>query len=141
MRDMVRKKKAALSSVPASISLENRDNVGLIKIHENVIAFIVRKATCGVDGVLRLAGSPLIDNIAEIVGSRKIFDRSIVVDMQEGGVISVEIRINLAFGVHVPTVAANVQTAVAEEVRRLTGMQIAGVNVVVQEMDEHEDED
>ena len=134
----MREKTRARKIIPVETSsnmTENGNELGLIKIHENVIASIVRKVTCSIEGVVRLAGSPLIDNIAEIVGSRKIQDRAIAVNM-DGSDVSIEVKINIAYGVHVPTLAAEVQTAVMEEVEKITGMHVIQVNVIVQELDE-----
>ena len=58
---------AAVKKVKSVKSQEN--SVGMVKVHESVIASIVRKATLEIEGVIRLAGSSLVDNLAEIVGS------------------------------------------------------------------------
>jgi len=134
MREKTRVRKIIPVETSSNMT-ENGNELGLIKIHENVIASIVRKVTCSIEGVVRLAGSPLIDNIAEIVGSRKIQDRAIAVNM-DGSDVSIEVKINIAYGVHVPTLAAEVQTAVMEEVEKITGMHVIQVNVIVQELDE-----
>ena len=42
---------------------------GAVKIHENVIATIVRRIACSVEGVSKISGSSFVDNIAEMVGS------------------------------------------------------------------------
>ena len=78
---------------------------GTVRIHENVIATIVRKMACSVKGVSKISGSSFVDNIAEMVGSKKIHDRSIVVEMGESSV-SVEVSINLYYGVSLPQVAS-----------------------------------
>jgi len=123
--------------VPAEDSSEN----GVVKIHENVISAIVRKATCSIEGVVRLSGSALIDNIAEIVGSRRIHDRAITTDIN-GNEVSIQVKINILYGMHVPTLAASVQTAVMEAVEQMTGMKVVRVDVIIQEVEtESEEED
>ena len=72
----------------------HENSVGAVKVHESVIASIVRKAAMSVEGVLRLGTSSLVDNLAEIVGSKKIQDRAITVEMNENSV-SVEVRVIL----------------------------------------------
>lgn len=118
---------------------EDGTELGVIKIHENVIASIVRKAALSVEGVVRLAGSTLVDNIAEIIGSKRIGDRAISVDMS-GDRVSIEVKVNLSYGAHVPTVASNVQSAVIREVEKMTGMSVDSVNVIVQELDDEGNE-
>lgn len=128
-----RRRKRTHSSVSGGIGAEGAE-LGVIKIHENVIAAAVRKATCAIAGVIRLAGSPLVDNIAELIGNRRISDRAIAVHM-DGEKVAIEVKVNLEYGVHVPTVAAEIQRAVAAEVTQLTGMTVTAVNVIVQELD------
>ena len=110
---------------------------GNVRIHENVIASIVRKVACSVEGVSKISGSSFVDNIAEMVGSKKMHDRSIVVDMGDSSV-SVEVSINLVYGVSLPEVAEKVQKAVADEIIRLTGLKVAKVNIVIREIEEPE---
>jgi len=132
-------KKAHTSRITGAIKTDGSE-MGLVKIHENVIASIVRKAACSVNGVIRLAGSPIVDNIAEIIGNRRIGDRSISINI-DGDNVAVEVKVNIAYGVHLPTVAANVQSAVMREVEKMTGMTVTNVNVIVQELDTEERED
>ncbi len=110
--------------------------MGEVKIHENVIASLVRRAALSIEGVSRLAGSTLVDNIAEIVGSRRMQARAIAVDMGEDNRVAVEIKLNLKFGFKVPQVAEQVQKAVIEEIEATTGMTVTKVNVVVQEIED-----
>ena len=113
------------------------DELGLIHIHENVIATAVRKTIDEVDGVIRLSGSTLVNNIAEIIGNKTIGDRAINVNI-DGETVAIEVKVNMQYGVHVPTVASNVQTAIAKEVEKITGMTVTTVNVIVQELEDVE---
>jgi uncharacterized alkaline shock family protein YloU len=137
MKESSKKEKAAAKdncSMPGLAS-ENGNELGVIKVHENVIVSIVRKATCSVEGVVRLAGNTLVDNIAEIVGSRKISDRAISVTI-DGPNVGIEVKVNVLYGAHVPSVASEVQKQVSEKVEAMTGMTVDAVNVVVQELED-----
>ena len=119
---------------------EHGNQYGQIKIHEGAIATIVRKAACSVPGVTRITGNSFVDNIAEIVGSKKIQDRSIQIAMNNSSV-AVELSINIQYGVQLPAVAAAVQDAVSREIKAITGLNVTKVNVIVLEMeDASEDE-
>ena len=119
---------------------EHGNQYGQIKIHEGAIATIVRKAACSVPGVTRIMGNSFVDNIAEIVGSKKIQDRSIQIAMNNSSV-AVELSINIQYGVQLPAVAAAVQDAVSREIKAITGLNVTKVNVIVREMeDASEDE-
>ena len=111
---------------------------GDVRVHESVLASIARKAVLSVPGVIRLSGSSLIDNIAEIVGSRKTFDKAIVIGVAEDG-ISLEVRIIVKFGEAVPAIAAAVQKNVIDDITRLTGMAIVRVDVVVMDLEDDAD--
>ena len=95
---------AAIRKKTKPVSSSHANSTGVVKVHESVIASIVRKAALDVEGVLRLGTSSLMDNLAEIVGSKKIQDRSITVEMNESSV-SVELRVILQYGVEIPQVA------------------------------------
>ena len=117
-------------------------DIGEVKIHENVISSLARRATLEVEGVSRLAGSLLVDNIAEIVGSRRMQDRAITVQMGEDNRVSLEIKLNIKVGFRLPKVAAAVQKAVISAIENTTGMTVAKVDVLVQEVEpETETED
>ena len=119
---------------------EHGNQYGQIKIHEGAIATIVRKAACSVPGVTRITGNSFVDNIAEIVGSKKIPDRTIQIAMNNSSV-AVELSINIQYGVQLPAVAAAVQDAVSREIKAITGLNVTKVNVIVREMeDASEDE-
>ena len=116
----------------------HENSVGAVKVHESVIASIVRKAAMSVDGVLRLGTSSLVDNLAEIVGSKKIQDRAITVEMNENSV-SVEVRVILLYGVLIPQVASELKNAVAGEIFKLAGMKVDHVNVVIMDLEDSPD--
>lgn len=116
----------------------HENSVGAVKVHESVIASIVRKAAMSVEGVLRLGTSSLVDNLAEIVGSKKIQDRAITVEMNENSV-SVELRVILLYGVLIPQVASELKNAVAGEIFKLAGMKVDHVNVVIMDLEDSPD--
>ncbi len=126
---------APKSGVPANTSVETNP-MGEVKIHENVISALVRKATLSIAGVARLAGSPLVDNIAEIVGYRRMQDRAISVTLEEdSNRVTIDVKVNLLFDTKVPVVATAIQKAVIEAVEAATGMTVLKVNVIVQELE------
>ena len=124
-----------------SIAEKKSENVmGVAKVHESVIASIIRKAACSVDGVVRLAGNTLVDNIAEFVGSKKVMDRAISIEMGDNSV-NIEIRIILAYGCKVPEVAANIQSTVIEEIARITGMQVPRIDIIIMDLEDPDADD
>lgn len=110
---------------------------GIVKVHESVVASIVRKAACSVPGVAHLAGSSLVNNLADIVGSRKIFDRAINIDMGENAV-KVEVRLVLKYGCSIPETANTVQQMIANEIHKITGMNVEYINIIVADLETEE---
>ena len=136
------KKNSAAPAPSPTVVLED-SGIGDVKIHENVISSLARRATLGIEGVSRLAGSLLVDNIAEIVGSRRMQERAITVAMDDSNRVSLEIKVNIVVGFRVPDVAQAIQKAVISEIEAATGMTVTKVNVLVQEIEapeEHEEE-
>ena len=111
------------------------NSVGVIRVHESVIASIVRKITLETNGVVRLAGNSLVDNLAEIVGSKKIQDRSITVEMGTSSV-AIEIGVIIKYGVPIPPVAEAIKNSVASEILKLTGMKVGKINIIVMDLEE-----
>lgn len=121
---------------PAEKAIVAEDNgMGDIKIHEGVIASLARKAALSVAGVARLAGSSLVDNIAEIVGSRRMQSRAVTISIGEKNEVSIELKIVLQFGCNIPEVATEVQKSVISEIESTTGMNVTSVDVLVQEIE------
>lgn len=108
---------------------------GIIRIDARAIASIAKQAVCEVEGVTRLSGNSIVDNIAEFVGSRKIQDRSLQVAFEENAV-SVEVAVNVAYGFSLPEVAAEVQQSVSSAIEQLTGLSVRQVNVAIREIEE-----
>ena len=59
----------AVANNRTAVTSDTPSELGLIKIHDNVLASLVSRAVLGVEGVSRLAGSAIMENLAGIVGS------------------------------------------------------------------------
>ena len=110
--------------------------LGDVKIHDGVIATLTRRAALAIEGVSRLAGNALVDNLAEIVGSRRMQSRAIAISVNDNNQISIEVKLNLKIGYTIPDVAENVQKAVIADVEKVTGMTVTMVHVLVQDIDD-----
>ena len=137
MKEIKTEEKAAAAANAGAV-LEDT-GMGEVKIHENVISALVRKAVMSVEGVSRLSGSQLMDIIAETVGSRRMQDRAIAIQIDDDSRAAIDIKINLKFGYKIPEVSTAVQKAVIAEVENTTGMTVTKVNVIVQELETQEE--
>ncbi len=112
--------------------------LGDIRIHEGVIASLARRAALSVAGVSRLAGNALVDNIAEIVGSRRMQSRNITISLGEESNVGIEIKVVFKFGFNIPQTATAIQKAVINEVENTTGMNVTHVHVLVHDIEDEE---
>ena len=108
---------------------------GDLVVHESAIASIVRRAVESISGISRLTGSSFVDNIAEIVRSRKMQDRAISIQFSKGSV-SIVISVYVYSGVRIPEVASSLQETVTDTVSSLTGLRVSRVDVNVRGLDE-----
>jgi len=100
------------------------------KVHESVVISLARKAIEGIPGFVRFSGSSIVSELADLVGGRRHFDKSVVVT-ESGNDVSLEILIVAAYGSNFAEVAAAVQKAVYHLVADVTGLNIKSIDVVV----------
>lgn len=100
------------------------------KVHESVIISLARKAVDGIPGFIRFSGSSIVSDLADLVGGKRRFDKSIVVT-ESGNDVSLEILIVAAYGSKFSEVAAAVQKAVYHQVADFTGLNVKSVDVIV----------
>lgn len=112
--------------------------LGIIKIHDNVLAALVSRAVLGVKGVSRLAGSAIIDNLAGMVGSHS---RAIEIIKENEDKIRITVKVNICFGTVIPKVAVEVQRQIIEQLEKASGISVAAVDVVVQQLDDPNEDD
>jgi len=114
---------------------EETNDCGSIRLSAGVISTIARRAACSIQGVTRISGNTLVDNIAEFVGSRKVMDRAIQTEV-DGSTVAVTLSINICYGFSLPKIAADVQQAVSTQIQELTGLEVSQVNVIIREMED-----
>ena len=122
----------------AAVTSDTNSELGVIKIHDNVLAALVSRAVLGVEGVSRLAGSVLIDNLVGMVGNHS---RAIDIIKDGDDKIKIVVRVNILFGTVIPAVAVEIQRQIIEQVETAAGVTVASVDVVVQQLDEVVEDD
>lgn len=108
-------------------------------VHESVIISLARKAVEGIPGFIRFSGSSIVSDLADLVGSKRRFDKSIVVT-ESNGEVSLEILIVAAYGFKFGEVAAAVQKAVYDQIVDFTGMKVKSIDVVITETEDAPEE-
>ena len=122
----------------STVTSDTPSELGLIKIHDNVLASLVSRAVLGVEGVSRLAGSAIIDNLAGMVGSHS---RAIEIVKDGDDKLKIVVKVNMIFGTVIPVAAVAIQQQVIEQVEGAAGVTVAAVDVIVQQLDSEMPED
>ena len=116
--------------MPKDTSKQSAADPAAYTVHESVIISLARKAVTGIPGFIRFSGSSIVSDLADLVGSKRRFDKSIVVT-ESGSDVSLEILIVAAYGSHLGEVASAVQKAVYHQIVDLTGMNVKSIDVVI----------
>jgi len=104
---------------------------GTIHIAEDVIQTIAGVALSEIDGVAKMAGSP-VSGLAEQITGRRNLTRGVKVEFSnESQACILTVHVVLRYGVRIPEVAARVQEHVQSSVEQYTGLRVAAVHVHV----------
>ena len=109
-------------------TIREQENVGSVKVTEEVTAIIAGLAATEVEGVSSMAGGVTKDLIAKL-GMRSLRS-GVEVDVLEG-VVTVDLTLNIAYGYSIVDVSKKVQEKVKTAIESMTGMEVSDVNVRV----------
>lgn len=115
--------------------MDNQDytytnNLGEIKISDDVIAVCVANATLRTNGVASLFGG-LTNTISKAFLKKEILSKGIKVNQSDEGVI-IDVYIIVEYGGKIPQIAWDIQKNVKKEVEGMTEKNVLAVNVHVQ---------
>ena len=102
---------------------------GSVMISEDVIATIVDRAVCEVEGVVGLTSKPGAD-IAELIG-KKNWGKGIKIVIGQDDELYIDCNVIIGYGQSVVAVAKAVQEAVTGALESMAGVVVASVNVNV----------
>lgn len=108
---------------------ESRNELGVLKIHRNVISSISSIAATEIDGVKRV-GKCVSNGLLELIG--KGFFPAIKVDISKNEEVKVEIPLIVKYGYSIPEVAGRVQENVRLALEKMSNLSIKEINVSVQ---------
>ena len=107
------------------------NELGNIRISDDVVKTIAAKAASDVEGVYKLAGG-MVDEVSKILGQKRPTN-GVKVEVGEKE-CSIEIFIIVEYGYPISEVAHEVQKAVLKAVSELSGLKVVEVNVYVQDV-------
>ncbi len=114
------------------------NDVGAIKIANEVVGIIAGLAATEVEGVSGMSGD-FTGGIAEMLG-RKNLSKGVEVEVGETEA-AVDLYLVMDYGVKIPDVAWEIQESVKQSIETMTGLNVVEVNVHVQGVDFEDDKE
>ncbi len=108
------------------------DQVGDVRVADEVVAIIAGLATTEVEGVSSMAGN-ITNEIVSKLGMKNL-SKGILVEVMEDEV-KVDVAINISYGYSIPEVSSKVQDKVKTAIENMTGLNVAVVNVRIASVD------
>ncbi len=113
--------------------VEDTTNVEIatnLNISEDVIGIIAGLAASEVEGI---AGMTLgfVDGINQILGGNKKYSKGVKITL-DGKKVTIDLFVNVTYGVRIPDIAWAAQNAVKSAVENMTGLEVVAVNINVQ---------
>lgn len=107
------------------------ENIGRIRISEQVVAVIAGIAATEVEGVESLVGN-ITNEIVAKMGIKNL-SRGIRLKMVDDTVF-IQITVNIRYGYSIPEISRNIQEKVSQAIENMTGLSVAEVNVIVSDV-------
>ena len=107
------------------------NELGNIRIADDVVKTIAAKAAGDVEGIYKLAGG-VVDEVSKMLGKKRPTN-GVKVEVGEKE-CSIEVFVIVEFGYPISEVAHEVQKAVLKAVSELSGLKVVEVNVYVQDV-------
>ncbi len=108
------------------------DQVGDVRVADEVVAIIAGLATTEVEGVSSMAGN-ITNEIVSKLGMKNL-SKGILVEVMENEV-KVDVAINISYGYSIPEVSSKVQDKVKTAIENMTGLNVEVVNVRIASVD------
>lgn len=108
------------------------DNLGEVRIADEVIAIIAGLAATEVEGVSSMAGN-ITNELVSKLGMKNL-SKGIKVEIKEN-VVKADVALNIRFGYAIPEVSVKVQERVKSAIENMTGLEVSSVNVRIASVD------
>lgn len=106
--------------------LQEDENVGTIKIADDVVAMIASLAASEVDGVSAMVGN-ITNELMSKVGMKKL-TKGVKVEVYNKQVRA-DVSVILEYGYSIPATSQKVQEKVKAAIENMTGLEVADVNI------------
>lgn len=112
------------------MSENTKENIGEIKISDDVIATYVAQITMGIEGVYELSAG-FTENLSKSLLRIDSQPKGIKISHEDEDII-IDIYIVVEFKVNIPQLSWEIQKQVRDDVKEFTGQNIREVNIHVQ---------
>ena len=102
------------------------ENLGEVKIADEVVAIIAGLAAMEVEGVASMAGNATREIISKL--GVKSLSKGANVDVLDG-IVTVSLNLNLKYGYSIMEISGKVQEKVKAAIENMTGLTVADVNI------------
>lgn len=106
--------------------LEEDENIGSVKIADDVVAMIAALAATEVEGVAAMSGNVTNDLLSK-VGVKLAAKGARVEVIQKK--VKVDLAITIEYGFNIPATCQRVQVKVKNAVENMTGLEVTDVNI------------
>lgn len=108
------------------------DNLGEVRIADEVVAIIAGLAATEIEGVSSMAGN-ITNELVSKLGMKNL-SKGIKVEVQDN-IVSVDVALNIKFGYVIPEISAKVQEKVKSAIENMTGLEVSDINVRIAGVD------
>ena len=109
-------------------TIKTDENLGEVKIADEVVAIIAGLAAMEVEGVASMAGNARRELISKL--GMKSLSKGVKVDVLDG-IVTVSLALNLNYGYSIKEITSKVQEKVKTAIENMTGLEVADVNIRV----------
>ena len=109
-------------------TIKGDEQVGEVKIADEVVSVIAGLAAMEVDGVSSMAGNATKELISKL--GKKAVAKGVKIDVLDG-IVTVSLALNITYGYSIREVTAKVQEKVKSAIENMTALEVADVNIRV----------
>ena len=109
-------------------TIQTEENLGEVKIADEVVAIIAGLAATEVEGVSSMTGNATRELVSKL--GMKSLSKGVKVDVLDG-IVTVSLVLNLNYGYSIKDTTQKVQEKVKAAIENMTGLEVADVNIRV----------
>ena len=113
-------------------TIKSDENLGEVKIADEVVAIIAGLAAMEVEGVSSMAGN-ITNELVSKLGMKNL-SKGVKVEIVDS-VVSVDLTLNIEYGMNILETSKKVQEKVKAAIENMTGLEVADVNIHIASVD------